>query len=111
MPLNHADPDQTEDDGEIGHARPRHVLGQRVRDLTDEYDVDEVVEELEEADCSILDRHAAGVVAGTAAAAAPRVIGGAAAVRVRSLTAETVVGATGFEPATARPQPCALPRE
>ncbi len=50
-----ADPDQPEDDGEIEHARPRDVLGQRVRYLADQHHVDEVVEELEEADRAVLD--------------------------------------------------------
>ena len=41
-----ADPDQPEDDGEIEYARPRNILGERMRDLADEHDVDEVVKEL-----------------------------------------------------------------
>ena len=49
-PVDPGDPDQGEDDGELGDAARRHVLGQVVGGLPDDGDVDEVVEELEHAD-------------------------------------------------------------
>src|SRR5689334_5241086 len=49
-------PDQTEHDGELRDGRTRDVFGEMVGGLGDDGDVDEVVEELEEADRPVGDR-------------------------------------------------------
>ena len=54
--MTQADPDQAEDDGELGDAADRDVLGEVMGGLGDDGHVDEVVEELEEADRPVGDR-------------------------------------------------------
>ena len=49
-PVRPRDPDDAEDDDEFEVAAQRHVTGELVRRLRDDDDIDEVVEQLEEAD-------------------------------------------------------------
>jgi len=52
------DPDQREDQGELGDAARRHVFGEVVGRLGHDGHVHEVVEQLQEADGSLRDRFA-----------------------------------------------------
>ena len=53
--IDPGDPDDREDDRELREPADRQVLGEMVGCLADDRDVDEVVEELEEADVAVLD--------------------------------------------------------
>ena len=55
-PVDPSDPDQAEDDGELDEPTRRDVFGDVMSRLSDDGDVHEVVEELEEADGSPGDR-------------------------------------------------------
>ena len=59
-PVDPGDPDQGEDDGELGHPTDRDVLGQVVGRLADDGHIDQVIEQLQVADLPVGDDLAVG---------------------------------------------------